>query len=56
MPLTKLHRFLTPSFFRFNVIWLLYVLLFKSYFLVGMSFLIYVFLIYANFFRNTVRA
>jgi len=42
--------------FWFNIFRLLYVLLFKSYFLAGMSFLIFVSLMYANFFRNIIRA
>ena len=55
-PLSKVHHFLIYALL-FSVGHLLaaYVLLFKSYFLVGMSFLINVFLICANFFRNTVR-
>jgi hypothetical protein len=53
-PLANLHNFLicTPHF-RFNALWLAACYYSNPLFMMGMSFPVYAFLIYAHFFRNT---
>ena len=45
-----------PFIFLFNALCLVYSYLFKPFVLIEITFLVYVFLIYAHLFRNTTRA
>ena len=56
-PLSSLRHLFTSSDFWINTLRLVYFRLFKLFFfLVGISFFIYAFIIYAHFFRDTTRA